>query len=433
MILLAYNKRQIKSQHSMMLFKLLWASVLSRKAMAILTCFSIAISMLVLLSVAHIEVQVRQNFERSVSGVDLIVGSRTSQLNLLLFSIFKMGYPSNNLQGHSFSIISANPMVEWAVPIALGDSHQGYGVVGTTPDYFSHLKYADKQALVFGAGQSFKTNFQVVLGAAAAKALAYTLGDNIVLAHGAGRVSFTHHTEHPFTVVGLLKPTGTPMDRSIYIPIQSVEILHNKISAQHSESADLQTEHELDEDPHIQQLSAVLVGAKSRIAILSLQREISQFEQEPLTAILPGLVLRELWQMMSVVEISLSVVSILVLFAALIGMTTMLLASMRERRQELSILRALGAKPWLILLLVEAEALLLTLLGCVMGYAMLCLGLILLEPMLLQTYSFNLNPYPDIRLFMAYSLMALLLAMLLALFPAISAYFKSLRSGLSFN
>jgi putative ABC transport system permease protein len=105
------------------------------------------------------------------------------------------------------------------------------------------------------------------------------------LAHGAGKVSFTQHQAHPFSVVGVLKPTGTPMDRSIYIPIQSVEILHNSIGAQHSEQVHSPAELELDEVAHTQQLSAVLVGAKSRIGVLSLQREISQFEQEPLSAI----------------------------------------------------------------------------------------------------------------------------------------------------
>ena len=395
-----------------MLMRLIVASIVARKTMALLTCFSIAISMLVLLSVAHIETQVRHNFERSVSGVDLIVGSRTSQLNLLLFSIFKIGYPSNNLQWQSFATIKAN-------------SHQGYGVVGTTQDYFSQLKYADKQPLVFVTGKYFENDFDVVLGSSVAKELDYALGYEIVLAHGAGKVSFTQHKQHPFAVVGVLKATGTPIDRSIYIPIQSVEILHNPGAHQN--------EHEAEHADTNQTLSAVIVGAKNRVAILSLQRSLSQFEAEPLTAIIPGLALRELWQMMSTVELSLRVISILVLFASLIGMTTMLLASMRERRHELSVLRALGARPWLILLLVEGEALLLTFVGCILAYVLLCSGLYLLEPVLLSKYSFSLQVYPDGTLFTNYVLLALVLAMLLALLPAISAYTKSLKSGLSFG
>ena len=416
----------------MMLFRLLWASIFARKTMALLTCFSIGISLLVLLSVGHIESQLKLNFERSVSGVDLIVGSRTSQLNLLLFSIFKVGYPSNNLQWNSYLTITADPMVEWAVPISLGDSHQGFGVVGTTTDYFTHIKYGDKQALEFASGQSFKQDSDVVIGAAVANDLAYDIGKQIVLAHGAGKVSFTQHKNHPFTVVGILKPSGTPMDRAIYIPIESVDILHNTTSQKHQHE-DVQHHHDESDIEHGPQLSALFVGATSPLAVLSLQRKISQFEQEPLTAILPGIALRELWHMLSAVEISLRVISILVLFAALIGMTTMLLASMRERQHELSVLRALGARPWLILLLVEAEALLLTFLGAVMGYAMLSFGLTLLAPLLLREFSFSLSAYPDVTIFMSYPAMALLVAMLLALIPAISAYKTSLQRGLSFH
>jgi putative ABC transport system permease protein len=413
----------------MILVRLLWASVFSRKTMALLTCFSIAISMLVLLSVAHIESQVRENFERSVSGVDLIVGSRTSQLNLLLFSIFKIGYPSNNLQWQSYSTIKHSPMVEWVVPISLGDSHQGYGVVGTTEDYFTHIKYAHKQALTFATGHSFKHDFDIVIGSAVAKDLRYDLGKQIVLSHGAGKVSFSQHKAHPFTVVGILAASGTPMDRAIYIPIQSVDILHNVNTPIKADGHKLHGVETVNQP----ELSALLLGAKSRVAVLSLQRELSQFKAEPLSAILPALALRELWQMLSAVEISLRVISILVLCAALIGMTTMLLASMRERQQELAVLRALGARPWLILLLVEAEALLLTLFGCLMGYVMLCIGLVLLEPVLLREYSFSLSAYPDVSTFISYLVIATLLAMTLALIPALGAYKKSLQSGLSFR
>jgi len=413
----------------MMLVKLLWASVFSRKTMALLTGFSIAISMLVLLSVAHIESQVRENFERSVSGVDLIVGSRTSQLNLLLFSIFKIGFPSNNVQWQSYSTIKQNPMVEWAVPISLGDSHQGYGVVGTTEDYFTHIKYANKQTLKFAQGHSFKHDFDIVIGSAVAKDLLYELGKQIILSHGAGKVSFSQHKAHPFTVVGILAASGTPMDRAIYIPIQSVDILHNVKTSIKPDGHELHGIEAFNQP----ELSALLLGAKSRVAVLSLQRELSQFKAEPLTAILPALALRELWQMLSTVEISLRVISILVLCAALIGMTTMLLASMRERQQELAVLRALGARPWLILLLVEAEAVLLTLFGGVMGYAFLCIGLVVLEPVLLREYSFSLSSYPEVSSFMLYLAMAVLLAMALALVPAVSAYKKSLQSGLSFR
>lgn len=130
-----------------MLCKLLIASLWSRRVMAILTCTSIAISMLVLIGVEHLRGEVKNNFERTISGVDLIVGSRTSGINLLLFSVFKIGYPSNNIQWNSYQNIANKSQVAWSVPLSMGDSHQGFSVIGTTEDYFKYFKYADKKKI----------------------------------------------------------------------------------------------------------------------------------------------------------------------------------------------------------------------------------------------------------------------------------------------
>lgn len=408
----------------MVLFKVILASLFSRKGMVFLTCFSIAISMLVLASVSHIESQVRQSFERSVSGVDLIVGSRTSSLNLLLFSIFRIGYPSNNVSWQSFVDLSANKQVSWAVPIILGDSHQGFAVVGTTLDYFRHVKFANKQSLNLQEGHLFQHPFELVLGASVAKDLGYQLNEQIVLSHGAGKVSFTQHKNHPFDIVGILQPTGTPTDRAIYIPVDAVDSLH--------EVGGYSDEHD-DHPSHPSAVSAILLGASNKIALLTLQRSINQSQPEPLSAILPGVALGELWQIMSVLETSLNVIALLVLVASLIGMTTMLLASMRERQRELAILRALGARPWVLVLLIETEALLITLFGCIFAYVLLLAGLNLIQPYLMQHYAFNISNIPQATTFFAYTGLALGLAALLALIPALSSYHKSLSGGLRFN
>jgi putative ABC transport system permease protein len=401
-----------------MLLKLILASLFSRKWMVSLTCFSIAISMLILTSVSHIESQLRQNFERSVSGVDLIVGSRTSPLNLLLFSIFRMGYPSNNISWQSYSTIASSPQISWSVPIALGDSHKGYAVVGTTKDYFKHIKFADKQSISLQKGQVFTQSFELVLGAAVAKDLAYKLNDSIVLSHGAGKVSFTQHKNYPFVVVGILEFTGTPTDRAIFIPIEAVDTVH-ELASQLEEHTE-----------HPGAISAALVGVNNKISLLSLQRNINQTKIEPLTAILPNVALQELWQIMSAVELSLKGIAILVLFASLIGMTTMLLASMRERQREIAVLRAVGARPSIIVLLVETEAIMITLVGCILGFVLLFIMLSVLQPYLIREYAFNINKLPDLSIFLSHFLLAISLAFLLGLIPAISSYKKSLSTGL---
>jgi putative ABC transport system permease protein len=408
-----------------MLFKLVLASLWSRRVMAILTCTSVGISMLVLIGVEHIRAEVKNNFERTISGVDLIVGSRTSGINLLLYSVFKIGNPSNNLQWNSYQNIANKSQVAWSVPLSMGDSHQGFSVIGTTDDYFKYFKYADKQKISFARGELFKRLYEVVLGADVAKNLGYNLNQSLVMSHGTGKVSFTHHDNHPFKVVGILKPTGTPADQSLYIPLQSIDILH-------------QTGHVHDEllsevplgKKYQPQLSAFLLGSKSKIAILGLQRDINQYAQEPLSAILPVLALRELWKIVGAVEISLRVISWLILVTALICMTTMLLASMKEREKELAVLRALGAKAHIIILLIGAESLFLTLLGAIAGYLLVTIALLIGQPLLEQHFALYISPYANLVAVGVFFLIAAVAAILLSFIPAIVAYKKSLLSGL---
>jgi putative ABC transport system permease protein len=408
-----------------MLLKLVLSSLWSRRVMAILTCTSIAISMLVLIGVEHLRAEVKNNFERTVSGVDLIVGSRTSGINLLLFSVFKIGNPSNNLQWKSYQDIIMSNQVAWSVPLSMGDSHQGFSVIGTTGDYFEYFKYADKQKISFAQGEPFKRLYEVVLGADVAKSLGYSINQSLVMSHGTGKVSFTHHDDHPFKVVGILKSTGTPADQSLYVPLQSIDILH-------------QTQHIHDEllidvplgKEYQPQLSAFLLGSKSKIAVLRLQRDINQYTQEPLSAIIPALALRELWKIVGAVEISLRVISWLILATALICMTTMLLASMKERERELAVLRALGAKAHIIILLIGTEALLLTIVGSLAGYLLITLGLLLGQPLLEQHFALYISPYVDFASVAHFFLIAACAAILLSFIPAVSAYKKSLISGL---
>jgi len=383
--------------------------------------------MLVLIGVEHLRAEIKSNFERTVSGVDLIVGGRTSGINLLLFSVFKIGNPSNNILWKSYQDIININQVAWSVPISMGDSHKGFSVIGTTNDYFEYFKYADKQKISFVQGKSFTRLYEVVLGADVAKKLGYSLDQSLVMSHGTAKVSFTHHDDHSFKVVGILKPTGTPADQSLYIPLQGIDILHNKQEIQNKLLVDVPLGKN-----YQPQLSAFFVGSKSKIAILRLQRNINQYVQEPLSAILPTLALRELWQIVGTVEISLMIISWLILATALICMTTMLLASMKERERELAVLRALGANEYIIILLIGAEALVLTLIGALVGYVLVTVGLLFGQALLEQHFALYIQPYADLTTVGYYFLIAASAAILLSFVPALIAYKKSLMASLNY-
>ena len=130
-------------------------SLYNRKGSVLLTIISMAVSLIVLLSVDHIRQQTKSSFANTVSGVDLIVGSRTSGLNLLLYSVFRIGNPTANISWQTYTDLAEDPKIAWTIPLSLGDSHKGYRVMGTTPDFFTHFKYGKKRPIAFTNGNGF--------------------------------------------------------------------------------------------------------------------------------------------------------------------------------------------------------------------------------------------------------------------------------------
>ncbi|MGB2044584.1 MAG: ABC transporter permease [Porticoccaceae bacterium] len=360
-----------------MFIRLATKSLLNRKGSVLLTILAMSVSIFVLLGVEHIRGQSKQSFNNTVSGVDLIVGARTGSLNLLLYSVFRIGSPTNNIAWDTYQSISNNTKIAWAIPISLGDSHQGYRVMGTTTDYFTHFSYGNQRQLSFSQGKPFEKIFDVVLGAQVAKKLNYSLGDEIVLAHGLGKTSFSMHDQNPFKVVGILASTGTPVDQAVHVKLQGLEAIHLDWQQVAKKSGGAVNRQLQDLNLQPKNITAFMLGLNSRIATFSVQRDINNYRKEPLTAILPGVALSELWQMMGFLENTLRLISGLILIAALLGLSAMMLASIKEREYEIHLLRVIGAPASFLFLLIELEALLVSLASMAIGSVVLYLSLII--------------------------------------------------------
>ncbi|WP_312725878.1 ABC transporter permease [Stutzerimonas kunmingensis] len=418
----------------MYLLRLALASLNNRRFTALLTVFAIALSVCLLLAVERVRNETRASFASTISGTDLVVGARSGSVNLLLYSVFRIGNATNNIRWDSYQRFAEHPRVAWAIPISLGDSHRGYRVMGTSTAYFEHYRYGRKQPLLLAEGRAFESDpFEVVLGAEVASALGYKLDDSIVLAHGVARVSLVQHDDKPFRVVGVLQRTGTPVDRTLHISLAGMEALHvdwqNGMPARGAGRVDAEQARALDLQP--QQITAVLLGLNSKIATFTLQREINQYRGEPLLAILPGVALQELWSLMGTAEKALFVVSLFVVLTGLIGMLTAILTSLNERRREMAILRSVGARPWHIAALLIIEAFGLALAGTLLGLALLYIGIAIAQSPLQSLYGLYLPlAWPS-----AYEwglLGAILLAaLLMGSVPAWRAYRQSLADGLS--
>ena len=374
------------------IFTLALKSLLNRRATAGLTVVSIALSVTLLLGVERIRTEAQDSFTSTISGTDLIIGARSGPVQLLLYSVFRIGNASNNMSWESYREIAAQPAIEWSIPISLGDSHRGYRVMGTTAEYFSRFRYGRKQPLEFDRGKPFADLYDAVLGAEVAKQLGYDIGDAVVIAHGGGEVSFVEHGDKPFVVAGVLKPTATPVDRTIHVSLEGIEAIHidwqNGVPAQGQTISPEQTR-TMDLTPT--QITAFLVKLKSPMATFGVQRFVNNYRQEPLSAILPGVALQQLWEITGVAEKALLAVSSFVVVVGMLGMLTALLTSLNERRREMAILRSIGARPLHIFVLIIGEAMGITLLGIGLGIAMLYGLLILAKPMILSMFGFYLT------------------------------------------
>lgn len=411
--------------------KLAWKSLLNRKTTALLTVMTVAISVILLMGVERIRTQAKSSFANTISGTDLIVGGRSGQVNLLLYSVFRIGNATNNIDWKSYEEFSQHRAVDWAIPISLGDSHKGFRVMGTNHSYFEHYQYGQKQHLSFSSGHEFNGLFETVLGSDVAKSLGYDIGSEIIIAHGISDVGFSRHENLPFKVVGILAPTGTPVDKTVHVSLEAIEAIHvgwesganlgNTPSKEQLEQIDFQPK----------QITAMLIGLKSKIQTFALQRQINTYKQEPLSAILPGVALHELWGMMSVAEQALLIVSIFVVVAGLMGMLSSLLTSLQERRREMAILRAMGARPRHVFILLVSEATVLTSVGIICGiggmYAMLAVA----APIITANYGINIA----LTAITAHEWMLLgfvqIAGMIIGFFPALRAYRQSLSDGMT--
>ena len=411
---------------------LAWQSLCNRRLTAMLSVIAIALSITLFLGVERLRIGAQASFTNTISGTDLIVGARAGNVQLLLYSVFRIGNATANVSMDSIDAIAAREDVDWVVPISLGDSHRGYRVVATTNDYFTHYRHGNKQPLAFAAGDRFNDLFDVVMGAEVAEVFNYKLGDQVVVAHGIGAIGGRAHDNLPFRIGGILERTGTPVDRSVHISLEAFEAIHigwddgTQFTGFQLDSDQLR---ELPLRPT--SVTAALVGTKSRFAIFNVQRFVNFYREEPLSAVIPGVALQELWAIVGIAETALTAVSAMVVLTAILGMVTMILSTLNERRQEIAILRAIGANTRTVFSLLMLEAIILAAGGIVLGTALLYGALLIVNPWIEQSYGLFLAITAPSLYELKLMGSILLIACVVGTVPALRAYRQSLADGMS--
>ncbi len=457
----------------MLTLQLALRSLRNRRLTTILTVLSIALSVALLVGVETVRRGIRESFAGTIRGTDLIVGARGGSQQLLLSSIFGLGSPAGSIEWDTYQKWARHPAVKWTIPISLGDSYYGYRVVGTTSAFFEHYKYRNDGRVTAAEGRLLEGDKDVVVGIEVAKARKLSLGSEVTLTHGLRGTGISDHEEHPFTVVGILARTSTPIDRSVFITLEGIEGMHEGMPAESPDGwaqpkfAPLQRPGAAAPPPtpspaatpaitsmpgaeppppspgaqampgadahadHDHKLTAFLLGAKARAASLMLQRQMNTDRVEPLTAILPAVALTELWRSIGYAEDGARIITGAVLLVGLLGMLVALYSTLQERRREMAILRSLGAGPGRIAALLVLESGLLAFLGAVVGLV-LVYGLLFVGQGLAETHFGVYIPITAPQTLEWFYLGGVVVAgILVGLIPAWRAYRNTLQDGLT--
>ncbi|MGC8121815.1 ABC transporter permease [Marinobacter sp. VGCF2001] len=371
------------------------ASLWYRRRVLALVCLTLTLSVTLLLGIQYLRTEIRQSFTSTISGTDLIVGARSGQLNLLLYTVFHIGDATNNIRWSTYQAMAEDNRINWLIPISLGDSYRGFRVVSTNDQFLARFRFGNDQPLALAEGAWFADLFDVVLGAGVARQLGHGLNDQLVLSHGGGRLSFSNHTDLPFRVSGVLAPTGTPVDQAVYISLEAMEAMHvGWESGVAIPGRTLSKDQARSRDYTPDAITAAFIGLERPILTFQLQRELNQFRQEPLSAILPGVALGELWQMMGQFEQALLGISGFVVVTSLVGLIAVLLTLQAQRQREIAVLRATGASPGLIAGLYSLECVGLALVSCLLAILVGAGAIGVLSPWILEHYGLQIRLRP---------------------------------------
>ena len=415
------------------MLSLLLKSMRSRIIPTSLVTISLMASMVLLLSIERIQQGTEEGFNQSISGVDAIIGPRSSSLELVLYTVFHLGRPTNNITTKTINDVKQRSDISWLVPIALGDGHRGYRVIATEPNYFQHIRYGNNQPLTFSKGAPFTELSEATLGSDVAEKLNYSVGSEIQITHGSIESIGSKHDDFSFTVTGVLNKTGTPIDQAIFLDLKGYELLHlgwksgKKVFS--LEDIDLSS---LPPDAlNPKTVTAAFVGLKSKLTIFNFSKNIREYTEEAISAVIPGIALSELWSIVGLVDKGFQLLSWIIIAISLIAMVTLIIASLDNRKQEMTIYRANGASPKFLAAMVICESLVIGLVA-IIGAIILVTAVTYFATSQLNlalgiSPSFKWTSLDEIKVFG----IILLSGVLSSLIPAAMVFRKNLHQALS--
>ncbi len=385
--------------------------------------FAAGVAMIVVLLLVNSQLQ--NEFFNNLKGIDLVVGGKGSPMQLILSSVFHLDIPTGNIPLEEAEKLSKHPMIKEAIPLALGDNYQGFRIVGSTPAYPTHY-----QAKLKIGGRYWGKAMEAVLGSEVAEKSRLKPGDTFSGSHGLN-VGGELHSEFPYTVVGVLEPTGSILDRLVLTGLESVWYIHEHHHHDHDEDEgelhhegdhDHHDEDHEDEDnhEHKREVTSLLLSYNSPLAAVSLPRMINSMTS--MQAASPAFEVARLTAFMGTGTETLTYFAWFLIILAGFGIFAGLYNAMNERRYDLALMRSFGARPGKLFALMMSESLIVSLISVAAGLA--------IGHLLVEAFAIWINNSKHIhmtgRIFLSTETwlipMSLVVGALAALLPAIRVY-----------
>lgn len=389
------------------LLRMTTANICFKPLSALFNILLLAMGAAIIISLIHLNTEINRLLMKDLRGIDLVVSGKGSPLQIILSSVFQIDVPTGNIPLKEANALQANPLVKQAIPLALGDNYNGYRIVGTNGDYIEH--YNGKLL----KGRVFSQPMEAVLGSEVAQKYGLKIGQNIVGAHGLVN-SDDLHTNFPYTIVGILAPTGTVLDRLVLTPVESVWHVH-----EHPDPDDPEEVAYVKEHPE-HELTALLISYRSPLAAAQLPRFINK--SSSMQAAIPAFEIARLSALMSTGKDILSAFGFLLIGFAVFGFFITQYNAINERRYDIALMRSLGAPRRRIVFFVFNEVLTLGIAGAVCGVFLAHIFLFFISTWIYTTKHIALEKIylgsPDLYVCLA----ALGISLVAGIIPAIKAY-----------
>ncbi|MGM0945991.1 MAG: ABC transporter permease [Bacteroidota bacterium] len=413
----------------MNIFKLSWKYLTFKPLSTGLNMLLLALGLAIITVLLLIQDQFEKKMTQDAEGIDLVVGAKGSPLQIILSSVYHIDFPTGNIPMKEAMRLSQSRLVKNVIPLALGDNYQGYRVVGTNHDYL------DLQQVTFKEGKAWERPFEMVLGAVVAEQIGLALGDEFIGSHGISEGSHDHEA-HAYKVVGILEPRGTVVDRLLMTSVESVWLTHDEEEAkEESEVAHQEKYHaevaktgfpDTEEDRDV---TSLLLQYRSPMAAVQLPRMINSGTS--MQAASPSFEMSRLFELLGVGVSLLQGLAIVLIGISGLGIFIALYNSLKERKYDLAILRAIGASKFQLMLMIFLEGLILTFLGAVLGILLGHSFLAILISQNDQGVVSSLQPWIFLKEELWIVLYALAVGVVASLIPAWTAYQTSIAKQLT--